>query len=346
MNFRNMDRRNFIKGLAFTGIGSSFFSLALPARSFAARVADTGFRRSMESLGTLVNITVFGESENKAREAVRDAFAEIRIIHDLMSTHQQFSALSRLNKKAGSEAVTVDARITDVVRSALGWSETTSGAFDPTVLPLLTAAGFRSAPAGTPDQIAAARELVNHRNVKLEGETIGLERTGMGIDLGGIAKGYAVDRAASILRDKWGIANAIVDAGGDLYIIGKPEDAAGWTIGVKHPSAPGMCATFEVSDVAVATTGNYNTQLENAGQTYGDKFDPMTGEAVDSWLSTTVCAATCMDADAAAVATFIAGRNRALDLTSNGMSVLNLSADATGGLNFNTAGSFPAFERI
>ena len=150
------------------------------------------------------------------------------------------------------------------------------------------------------------------------------------------AKGYAVDRAVAILRDKWSVSKAIVEAGGDLYALGRPEDAAGWTIGIGHPtSETANCATMELADRAVATSGIRESR---------ELFDPFTGEAVESYLSMTTCAATTMDADAASTTLFVAGRDRRPRIGS--VDYLCLSQGQAGGLDFETSRDFPAVRRV
>ena len=163
------------------------------------------------------------------------------------------------------------------------------------------------------------------------------------MDFGGIAKGYAVDRAVAILRG-WGIHNVIVEAGGDLYALGRPDDAAGWKIGVKNPAGPGLCAVFELADRAVATSGNYATRRVENARAMTDTFDPRTGEPVETFLSTTACAPTCMEADAASTVLFCAGTSAELNLGGENISVLNIARDGSG-LKFIASDEFPAFER-
>jgi thiamine biosynthesis lipoprotein len=225
-----------------------------------------------------------------------------------MTTHKKYSQLSRINAVAGHESVPVDSRVLEVLRSSLRWADRTSGTFDVTTLPLLRAYGFRGEEGEVIESVEKAREVVGAKFIAIEGDRAGLTRNGAMIDVGGIAKGYAVDRAAALLRDKWDITKAIVEAGGDLYCLGRPEDAAGWKIGVAHPTRSGdICATIELADCAVATSGSTQTRITRDGKTMTDIFDPRTGEPVQSWLSLSARAANCMDADAASTTLFALG---------------------------------------
>ena len=199
MRRNNFDRRQFLKGLGCLSLGSSFFTLALPRGGWAAAAADTSYRRTLLVMGTNVNITLFGETSAKAREAVRDAFNEIRRIDDLMSTHRRYSALSRVNRASGNGMIAVDSRIIEVLRASIDWSRKSEGLFDVTTLPLLRAWGFRDEVGEVPISIDAALECVGYEKIVIEGDRVGLLRAGAEIDLGGIAKGYAVDRAIGVL---------------------------------------------------------------------------------------------------------------------------------------------------
>jgi len=345
-----LDRRNFMKragliGLG-SGLGSSFFTLALPKGSWAESASENRFSRSMPSMGTLVNIDVFGEKEAKAREAVRDAFAEIRLIHDLMSTHQRTSNLNEVNRVAGNDMAKVDPRITEVVKSAIEWGHRSDGVFDVTILPLLKVWGFREDADDIPDNVSAAESCVGFRQISIVDNKIGLKRKGAGIDVCGLAKGYAVDRAIGILRDKWEIKNAIVNAGGDLYCLGHPEDAPGFRIGVHNPLGSGICATLELCNQAIGTTGNYNTRMERDGKKYTDIFNPFTGQPVETYLSVSVVAPTTMAADASSVTLFSAGKEKKIDLSKYGCSSLKIGRDESNGLRFTTESHFPTVTRV
>ncbi len=346
MTFKSPDRRDFLKQLGMVGIGSSVFSLGIPKGSWAASVADKDCRKAWQAMGTVVHLVVIGEKENKAREAVLDAIAEIQLVEDLMSIHRRFTPLSRVNRVAGSEMLEVDPRIIEVVRSGLRWAKQSGALFDITALPLLKAGGLHPEADDIPDTIAEARELVDYRQIRIEGRQLGLQRKGMGFDLGGIAKGYAVDRAIAVLRDKWGIANAIVEAGGDLYVHGCPTDAPGWKVGLQDPTRAGVCAIFELANQAIATSGNYDFSDFKIRPERMDKFNPQSGERSNTYLSSSAFAATCMEADAASTALFVAGRDASPDLLPAGVSGLNLDLDANGGLKFVQVGEFPSYRRV
>lgn len=342
----SLDRRDFLKGLGAFSLGSSVFMLALPKSGWAAAHAREAYQTSLLAMGTRVNVTIFAEETLKASEAARDALAEIQRVDDLMSTHRRFSMLSRVNEAAGNDSVAVDSRITDVLKSAIEWSRVSGGTFDVTTLPLLRAWGFRPEDRDVPKSVEAARECVGYKNIVLENGRAGLACKGAAIDVGGIAKGYAVDRAIGVLRDKWNIRAALIEAGGDLYALGRPADEPGWKIGVRNPATGrGICAMFDIADQAVATSGAREERVSRDGRSYGDMFNPQTGEPVETFLSTTACAATAMDADAASTTLFISGKNAGAEKVCPGVSFLNIDRDGSK-LAFLASPAFPHLEIV
>jgi thiamine biosynthesis lipoprotein len=342
----SMDRRNFLKGLGTLSLGSAVFTLALPKGSWAAAVANDAYKTSLLSMGTLVNVTILGEERKKASEAARDALAEIQRIDDLMSTHRRFSMLSRVNEAAGNDMVAVDPRIAEVIEASLEWSRQSGGVFDVTILPLLRAWGFRPEDRNVPESVEAAIECVGYKQIGIEDGQIGLARKNAAIDVGGIAKGYAVDRAIAVLRDKWNIGSAIVEAGGDLYALGRPVDEPGWKIGVRNPATGhDYCAAFDLADQAVATSGAREERASRDGRSYGDMFNPYTGQPVETYLSTTACAATAMDADAASTTLFIAGRDAGAEIVRPSTSWLHIDRDGAG-LALLPSQGFPRVDQI
>ncbi len=330
--------------LGLVGLGSSAFALSRPKDSWEARRGTPDTVGQISALGTTVNIRIIGESGGHLNDAIACAFREIAQIEELMTTHDLSSPLSAVNLRAGSELLEVDARIIEVARAAIIAAERSGGLFDPTVLPLLKAWGMRETSGGVRDSVEEAASRVGFQGVSIEGNKLGLERTGAGLDFGAIAKGYAVDRAVRILRG-FGVRNAIVEAGGDLYAMGKPEDAAGWRIGVKHPTSPGICAVFELADAAVATSGNYENKSIKGTRAPRDTFNPRTGEPVDTFLSVTARAATCMEADAASTVLFCGGKAVELARAGSGISSLNIQREGSG-IKIISGGDFPNVERI
>lgn len=328
------------------GIGRGY-ALVAETGSWESSVEAGILRRSMPTMGTLANVSVFGVHPERARHAVEAAFAEIRLVERLMTTHDPSSQLSRVNERSGSDAPRVDGRVLDVARMAVEWSRATDGRFDATTLPLVRAWGLRNPDeyVSDPDVLEEARGLVDWRGVVVEGDRLGLARAGQGLDFGGIGKGYAVDRAVALMRDAFGIEHALVEIGGDLYALGRPKDRAGWRIGLQDPLGKGILAVMEVADLAVATSGNYaHRQADASRPDWGDSMDVATGRPRAAALSTTVVAPTCADADAASTHLFVAGGRPGPGPAARGIRALHLLANTPEGIEYEACEGFPELE--
>jgi len=204
----------------------------------------------------------------------------------------------------------VHASVLDVVECARGVVERSGGVYDPTVMPLMNLFGFyRSTDRYPADAgIARAMEAVGWRHVVVDraAGTLGLARAGAGLDLGSIGKGWALDRAVDALRAE-GVTSGLVDLGGNVYGLGTPANAAGWTVGVLHPVTRNVDHTFVLRDASVATSAN-NEQFRVLDHVrVGHLFDARTGRPSDGRLSASVVAATGVEADAMSTAAFLLG---------------------------------------
>lgn len=335
-------RRAFLQGGAFLGLGSSAFVLF---RSWQASSSWPAFRRRFSALGTQIQLTIYNTPTSLAVAASEAAFREMATIHRLMSTHDPHSQLSQVNRRAGRTAMEVDSRVIEVVRESLKWSRLSKGVFDPTILPLLKTWGFRDYRFDrSPDEFRLRRALdrVGWQRVRLEGNSLGLEKAGTELDAGGVAKGYAVDRAVDILRS-YGISQALVEAGGDLFAMGRPPDQGSWTIGIRHPDQKTLCALLEIENKAVATSGTYFSYRQYGGKRYGHLIDPRTGEPIDTYLSTTVTASKAVEADALSTTLFTAGRGAGLPATQTSAGWLHIGATEQGSLTFQASDGFPVW---
>lgn len=242
-------------------------------------------RRARPLLGTFVEIAI-GVGEPAA--AIDAAFDEIAVIHRLMSFHEASSDVSRLNLAPVGEAVEIDGRTYDVLSTALSFSEESGGAFDVTIGAQLVEAGFLPKPAGfeSPDKYSSYRDIVLLRDNRV------MRRRNAIVDLGGIAKGYAVDRAVGVLR-KSGVRNAIVNAGGDLRIFG-----AARPVHIRHPEdASKAFFVGMLADIAVASSSGVYARTQ-AGKASDPLVDPRR-RGLQNWRQGfTVMAPNCMAADA------------------------------------------------
>ena len=223
-------------------------------------------RRTQFIMGTLVEITVSHSDPDIIQTATTQAFDEMKRIEQLMSTYLPDSEISRINRAAGKEAIAVSREVEEVIRQGIYWSEQSNGAFDITVEPLVQLWDFDGEKEIIPGEntIRKTASLVNYKNIELKDHTVRLKNQGMAINVGGLAKGYAVDRAISILRGM--VPNGIVNAGGDLFAFGHKTRETPWNIGLQHPRKPqDLLAAFEVKNQAIATSGDYNGTSSKTG---------------------------------------------------------------------------------
>jgi len=288
-------------------------------------------------LGTLVEIQAWAEQldDSGLRSAFQRAFDEIHRVENEMSLNIEGSGVRRINESAGQAQVAVPASLISVLDSARRVSELSGGAFDVTIGAVYRLWDFASENgARPPDPDAIARNLqnVDYTRVELSATsgTVLMPTKGMRLDLGGLAKGYAIDVAAKALMDA-GAHNFIVNAGGDMFVSGRRLNGERWRIGVRHPRRPGelMCTLF-LEDCAVVTSGDYERFFEYNGKMYHHILDPTTGYPAEACQSVTVVAKGATVADALATAVFVMGPKRGLQLVDRLTEVEALIVDADG----------------
>ena len=275
---------------------------------------DQPTRRTQFIMGTLVEITVSHSDPDVIQAVTTQAFDEMTRVEQLMSTYIPDSEISRINRAAGKEAIPVSPEVEEVIREGLYWSEQSSGAFDITVEPLVHLWDFDGEKESVPSEntLRKTASLVNYRDIEIKDHTVRLKRRGMAINVGGLAKGYAVDRAISILRGK--VKNGIVNAGGDLFAFGQKSKQTPWNIGLQHPRKPQeLLAAFAVNNQAIATSGDYQRYFIKDGIRYHHIFDPQTGRPVRLMISATIITTEVMDADALATALFVMGPEKGIE---------------------------------
>ena len=246
-------------------------------------------QRAQPWLGTIIEITVVAATVDTIERGMRAAFSAIAEVQRRLSYHDPASELSRLNHEAASASVRVSTATAEVLRAALTLAEESGGAFDPTVAPRLHALGYLPATPRAPRADARA----TFRDVILKGRTIHFRRP-LRLDLGGIAKGHAVDRACAALQAA-GADAGCVNAGGDLRVFGPQPQ----TIHLRHPAHPGHLAhALELRAGAVATSAGYFSRKRWRGRTVCALLDGRTREPGDFPGSISIVAPTAMLADA------------------------------------------------
>ncbi|MCK4335046.1 FAD:protein FMN transferase [candidate division WOR-3 bacterium] len=267
----------------------------------------TSLEEGRFALGTYVRIKAWGQGD--LQEAFEAAFAEIDRVEGLTSVFDPESGVWALNH----EAEIVSAELAGLIGEALEVSVKSEGAFDPTVFPLLELWGFYDSTQYDPklpskEEIEEVLMFVDYRMIEIEADTIRLDlKRAKGVDLSGIAKGYAVDRAVKVLRER-GVTRGLVDAGGDIFCFG--ERNGGWRIGIRNPRSENpndLLGIIKIDSGAVATSGDYENFFELDGVRYHHLIDPATGIPAREAISATVIAPTATQADAWATALFVMG---------------------------------------
>jgi len=238
-------------------------------------------------------IVFYGDDALPKHQIASAALDEIDRIDRLMSHYKPESPLSQLNRKAANEAVKVEPELFDFIAECLRYSRESDGAFDVTVGPLMKAWGFFRGEGRMPkaEELAEARSKVGWKHVILDytDRTIRFDRAGVELDLGGIAKGYAVDKAVEVLKQN-GIQRALVSAcGSTIYGLGSPPGEDGWEIKLRDPvNSQKTAMTVRLKDRALSVSGSYEKFFDLGGKRYSHIFDPRTGWPAQGVLSVAV----------------------------------------------------------
>ncbi|MGB5102542.1 MAG: FAD:protein FMN transferase [Steroidobacteraceae bacterium] len=275
------------------------------------------YQREEAIMGTRVAVELWAEDPALAARAMAAVIAEMHRTDELMSTYKPASQLSRVNAEAHARPVVVDPEIVDIVAKSFEFSRLSDGAFDVTYASVGYLYDYRAHARPTAEQVAAALPGVDYRQVEVDRErnTIRFLRKGVRIDLGGIAKGRAVDRGIETLR-ALGITNAMVNAGGDTRLLGDRRGKP-WIVGIRDPRNDGRMVTrLPLQDEAISTSGDYERYFEEDGVRYHHILVPGTGQSAREVRSATVIGADATLTDALSTTVFVLGVERGMALVS------------------------------
>jgi len=264
-------------------------------------------------MGTRIVVELWADERAAGESAIDAVMDEMRHIDATMSTYKPDSEVSRVNALAARGPVKISAELFGLLNTALEYSRITDGAFDITYASVGFMYDFRARVRPDEQQIAAALPAVNYRHLLLDraAGTVRFSQSGVRIDLGGIAKGYAVDRSIEILQRR-GIKHALVSAGGDSRIMGdrfgKP-----WIVGIRHPDRKDeVIARLPLIDTAISTSGDYEHYFDENGVRYHHIIDPRTGHSASAVRSATVIAPTATRTDGLSKTAFVLGAEAAI----------------------------------
>lgn len=287
-------------------------------------------------MGTLVEVTVVGEGD-QAKQAAQAIMDEIQRVEALTSFHKS-SSLTGVNDRAGREPIRCDRELFALVKASLEIARVSEGAYDPTIGPVSKLWGFSAGDPRLPSssEVADAAARVGWQRVGMdpESETIRLPEAGMALDLGGIAKGYALDKALEVIR-KSGVKGALVNAGGDIVAAGEKASGTPWRVGVQDPRrGDAIKAVVNIKDRFIVTSGDYERFFIQDGKRYHHILNPRTGYPAEGLSSVTIIGSKGSALEPLAVAVFVLGSEKGLKLVESIPGVYALLIDAAGEVRF------------
>ena len=318
-----------------------------PYGSLAARLkpratAAGWLARDEAIMGTAIRVELWCEDRAEGTRAIEAVMGEMHRIDRTMSPHKADSELSRINREAGTFAVPLSDEMFRLLLEADGYSRLSGGAFDITYAAVGQLYDYRAGTGPSKAELQAARAAVGWQHLQLDAKarSVRFLRPGMRIDLGGFAKGHAVDNAAAILKRR-GIRHAMVSAGGDSRVIGDKRGCP-WMIGVRDPRrANKVVAMLPLEDTSISTSGDYERYFEAEGTRFHHVIDPSTGRSPHAVQSVTVLAEDGLTTEAVSKMVFVLGVEQGMRLIRSMRGVDAIVVDAAGTLHF-SAGLQPA----
>ena len=277
------------------------------------------FSKSLKLMGNIFTITVVSENAVFAEENFKVAIAEIQRIETILTTYHPESQTNKINDNAGIQPVKVDEEVFNLIQRSVHISKITQGAFDLSYGSIDKSLwNFDKTMTQLPSSATALKMvyLINYNNIILDAEnqTVFLKEKGMRIGFGGIGKGYAAEMAKKVLL-KNNVKSGIINASGDLTAWGNQANGRPWTIGIANPDLPANAFSYlEISEKAIATSGNYEKYVLINGKKYSHTIDPKTGLPISGIKSVTVISNNAEFADAMATPIAVMGIEKGLFL--------------------------------
>jgi thiamine biosynthesis lipoprotein len=304
-------------------------SLALPKLSFGAAPIAGG----RYVMGTVLEVTLYSDSETRSRAILAKLFERAAALDSILTSFDQQSALSRLNRQSGHGPQIVDAELADVLRLSVDYWKQTRGTFDITVGPLESIWRNAARKAGQPaeSEISGAMTKVGSDKVKFRGQqTVELTNPGMSLDLGGIGKGYALDRMRGQLHLA-GVKRALLVFGqSSIWAVGAPPGSDGWRLALRDQTG-GVAGVVTLKDQALSVSATFGTSMIIGGTRYGHVIDPRNGRPLTRNLQACVVAPTAAQAEALSKALLILGEHDGITMLQQKSDVEGLLIDDAGG---------------
>ncbi len=270
-------------------------------------------KQQQDIMGTRISVELWHKDPVIAQSCSEQVFAEMHRIDALMSSYQDASEISFINNNAATTTISISSEMAAIIERSLHFSRLSGGAFDITYASIGYRYDYRSKQQPTDKFIESNLASIDYRHIQLTNQRLHFANTGVRIDLGGIAKGYAIDRAADIIRD-CGISEAMVSAGGDSKIIGEKRGNP-WIIGIQHPRKQNALALrLPLSDTAISTSGDYQRYFIHDGERIHHIINPSTGRSAEASWSVTVTGPNATTTDALSTTVFVLGHEKGLAL--------------------------------
>ena len=305
--------------------------------SYGPGAAGHWCRREEAIMGTAVAVELWSDDRTVGEAAIDAVMDEMHRIDHAMSPFKPNSELSRINRDAASMPVPISDEMAYLIARSIEFSRLSGGAFDITYASVGCLYDYRQGIKPSHEALERARAAIGYQHLILDtkARTIRFARDGVRIDLGGFAKGHAVDNAAAILRDR-GIRHAFVSAGGDSRVIGDRRGRP-WTIGVRDPRRPGeVVAVLPLEDVAISTSGDYERYFEKDGVRCHHVIDPKTGKSPGSVRSVTILAPNGLTTEGLSKSVFVLGVEKGMRLIESQTGVDAVVVDADGVLHYSS----------
>lgn len=302
----------------------------------AGQVQAEWFKREEAIMGTSVAVELWSEDKTQAQQLIDDVMREMRRIDASMSPYIATSELSQLNARAAKQPVAVSRELFDVIDRSIYFSELSHGAFDVTFASVGHRYNYRKKLKPGEKEIHDLLPLIDYHHLELDrnARTIHYGKPGVVVDLGGIAKGYAVDRGVAILSGA-GIRHAIVNAGGDSRIIGDRRGRL-WVVGIKNPRGEGQVIKLPVENMAVSTSGDYERYFEADGTRYHHIINPATGKSATGVRSVTILGDDATTTDGLSTTVFVMGVDKGLALINQLGNVSAVIIDDAGKVHYSS----------
>ncbi|MGK0186909.1 MAG: thiamine biosynthesis lipoprotein [Verrucomicrobiales bacterium] len=269
-------------------------------------------------MGTLFKLTLYAEDQLTANRAAKAGFDRIIALDAALSDYKEDSELNRLSAKSGKSTTVI---VSEDLGKVLGFSQKlsaeTKGAFDITIGPLvkLWRQARKTGVMPDDDLLKETRQHVGYSLIRWDNErrTATLTSPSMSLDLGGVAKGFAIDEMYATIRDKFGITRMLIDGGGDVLAGDPPPDRASWNVAVRNPGNEDSPWIVPLANASLATSGDLHQFVEIDGVRYSHIVNPATGMGLTDRLQVSIIARTGMEADALASAVSVLGQSKGLD---------------------------------